>query len=306
MDGTLSMSSRLIGSSLVEMAMRAHGLIVFLSILSAPLAASPIDPTLSPLANAPTFPAELATAYSSFANPFLERAPESAAAFKEKAAAAAAGRAVAPIAPTPDTIEDAEVFAQVAEDHAALLQVLDGGARVYLPINAANAQVKYDCWAAAAALGAMAAGNTCRDFLQSEMARIRETLGFRPAPAMKGVVLFEFGEAGLNRWSDPVLDSVADVLAAERPEAIVVVDRADTVGTTATNAALSERRARTVERALEARGFGEEQVRYALVPLGKDDPVVETGDQVRLVYNRQVAIWAGRAAEVDAALAAIR
>ncbi len=269
---------------------------------STPTGSQHVDPTLSPLRKARSFTEELAIAYGSFSNPFAERAPEATAEFKAKAEQARNGVAFAPIEPAALEIGDEEASAALAAGHATLLQVLNGGAAVYLPGAAANAQVKYDCWATALGAGATAAGRTCRDFFTAEIDRIRDVLGFRDDLRMKGVVLFEFGEAGLNEWSDPVLDSIHRVLAAAQPEAVVVVGRADTVGSTETNVALSERRAATVERALEDRGMRPEQVRYELIPLGQDAPVVETGDEVRLVYNRQVAVWAGTGAEVDAAL----
>ncbi len=272
---------------------------------SSPTGTQHVDPTLAPLRAARTFTEELAIAYESFASPFAERAPEASAAFQAKAEQARGGVAFAPIDPASLEIDDADAAAALLAGHATLLQVLNGGAAVYLPDAAANAQNKYDCWATALGAGAMAAGATCQSFFEAEIGRIRDILGFRDDLRMKGIVLFEFGEAGLNEWSDPVLDSIFAVLAEARPEAVVVVGRTDTVGSTQTNVELSERRAVTIERALEARGGDPEVVRVELIPLGQDAPVVETGDEVRLVWNRQVAVWAGTGAEVDAALATL-
>lgn len=266
--------------------------------------AAPVDPTLAPLRNAPTFSQELATAYGAFSSPFAESAPEATEAFRAKGAAAGAGAPVPPIDPSATGSDDADAVADLAVGHAALLQVLNGGAAVYMPLSAANAQVKYDCWATAVEADAMAAGATCRTFFFNEMGRIRDQLGLRDDSRMKGVVLFDFGSDRLNEWADPVIDTIFEVIAAGRPEAVVVVGRTDTVGSTQTNVALSERRALTVERALEARGLAPDLVRYELLPLGQDSPVVETGDEVPLVFNRQVAVWAGTEADVEAALGA--
>lgn len=268
------------------------------------LAAEIGDPTLDTLRLTPSFPEALSSAYDSFSNPFLVSAPEQAEDFKRKAREAAAGVAVPPQDPATLGIADEALAAELQAGHAGLNQVLDGGARVYLPPSAANAQVKFDCWAVATSLGAEGAAGVCSRQFLSEIDRIRGTLGIRPDPRMRGVVLFDFGSAALNEWSKPVLDAIAASLAAERPEAIVAVGRADTVGRAETNEALSKQRAIVVEQALEVRGLDPDVVRFEVLPLGDTSPVVETGDNVRLVYNRQVAIWAGTNSEVDAALMA--
>lgn len=68
-----------------------------------------------------------------------------AAYFVKKARAAAGGETVLPDALTARDLPT-DATETVADAHAALMEVLDAGARQSMPAQAADAQVAYDCW----------------------------------------------------------------------------------------------------------------------------------------------------------------
>jgi outer membrane protein OmpA-like peptidoglycan-associated protein len=74
--------------------------------------------------------------------------------------------------------------------------------------------------------------------------------------AVRNDVLFDFDKAELRPEAAEVLARVAEIVAQRRPRAVRIVGHTDSVGSDAYNQALSERRARSVERWLSAHGQG--------------------------------------------------
>ncbi|WP_270935741.1 OmpA family protein [Falsiroseomonas oryzae] len=96
-------------------------------------------------------------------------------------------------------------------------------------------------------------------------------------------VLFDFDKAELRPEAAEALGRVAEIIRQRQPRAVRIVGHTDAIGSDAYNQALSERRARSVERWLagqggglppmQATGRGEaEPVASNTAPDGRDDP----------------------------------
>ncbi|WP_144299526.1 OmpA family protein [Elioraea rosea] len=111
------------------------------------------------------------------------------------------------------------------------------------------------------------------------------------APAISLTVQFATGSAGLTPQATRVLDELGKALMSEdlRPYRFRIEGHTDTVGSTALNQALSERRASAV-RSYLASNFGVETSRLVAVGLGETRLAVPTGDNVDEPQNRRVQI----------------
>ncbi len=106
--------------------------------------------------------------------------------------------------------------------------------------------------------------------------------------ASKFTVYFESGSIALNASSEATLDKVLAAWRSGGVSKITATGHADTVGDTAANMTLSQRRADTVKTALINRGIP--AVSIAMSGSGEGDLVVQTADNVAEQNNRCVVI----------------
>jgi OOP family OmpA-OmpF porin len=233
-----------------------------------------------------------------------------AALFADKAEQAAIGEAVPPEDPatTPWT-PPAEALPALRSAHESLIGALESGARVFHPVETAQAQASFDCWVEEAWEGE--ADAACRDRFHA----LRSVLYPPPPPPATAalpepapspppaestpqpiVIGFGFDRADITASAMQTLWNAAPGLIAARPTVIRIEGFTDSVGKSTYNRALSERRARAVARQLKT--------------LGVTAPVIEiigqgvghaSGATGRNPDNRRVAItWeASKSASSD-------
>lgn len=111
------------------------------------------------------------------------------------------------------------------------------------------------------------------------------------APSVNLSVLFRTGSADLTPDAQHTLDELGKALSAPAlaPYRFRIEGHTDTVGGTAANRVLSERRANAVVSYLNAR-FGVDRARLEAVGMGEDAPLVSTGPQVPEPRNRRVQV----------------
>jgi outer membrane protein OmpA-like peptidoglycan-associated protein len=111
------------------------------------------------------------------------------------------------------------------------------------------------------------------------------------APAISLTVQFATGSAALTDQASRVLDELGKALTSEdlRPFRFRIEGHTDTVGSSALNQSLSERRAAAVRSYLTER-FGIEPSRLVAIGLGEGRLAVNTADGVDEPRNRRVQI----------------
>ncbi len=103
-----------------------------------------------------------------------------------------------------------------------------------------------------------------------------------------GDVLFEFGKANLLPTSGSRLDKLADFLRQYPDRKLLIEGHTDSVGSSAANQTLSERRAQSVQQALTMRGV--DPSRITTRGYGKDYPVANNGTPEGRALNRRVEV----------------
>jgi len=112
-----------------------------------------------------------------------------------------------------------------------------------------------------------------------------------PAATRQGqefVVLFNTGDAALTPDDQQTIGTVATTMRTGSGARLIVVGKADTVGGTADNLSLSERRAHAVRNDLVAAGVPADEIQLGWT--GKDELNVPTGNNVPHPRNRAVNI----------------
>jgi len=106
--------------------------------------------------------------------------------------------------------------------------------------------------------------------------------------AQEFVVLFNTGEATLTPDDQQTLGTVATTMRTRPGARLTVVGKADTIGGTADNLSLSERRAHAVRNDLVAVGVPPDEIQVSWT--GEGQPNVPTGNHVSEPRNRAVHI----------------
>jgi outer membrane protein OmpA-like peptidoglycan-associated protein len=112
-----------------------------------------------------------------------------------------------------------------------------------------------------------------------------------PSPVKTFIVFFDFDKADL---SDEAVEVVAQATQAAKSTGtvrVLVTGHTDTVGSAAYNQALSERRASAVKAQMVSDGLAEGAI--STIGKGFDDPLVQTGPNVREPQNRRAVIDLG-------------
>ena len=102
-------------------------------------------------------------------------------------------------------------------------------------------------------------------------------------------IYFDSGKAEVKPESDAALDEIAKLLAAGPSLRLLVVGHTDTVGTMASNRALSEQRAAAVVQKLIA-GHGISAARLTPIGVGFASPVASNRDDAGKAKNRRVEL----------------
>ncbi|WP_421707650.1 OmpA family protein [Algihabitans sp.] len=181
---------------------------------------------------------------------------------------------------------------ELTEARSRLVSVLDTTGRVQAPINAAHAQVRFDCWVEQQEENDQPDHiAACRKGFYAAMATLETAPIVEPAPMGAPepyIVFFSFDSAQIDAGG---MNTVDDAVATAQQMGIInfsVTGHADRSGSEAYNLALSLRRANAVRDALIARGILSQNISFA--GRGETEPAVATPDGVREPANRRVEI----------------
>ena len=107
-------------------------------------------------------------------------------------------------------------------------------------------------------------------------------------PLSKRVIYFAYDSDDVLPEYEPVVTAHADYLAAHAAQTAVLEGHADERGSSEYNIALSERRAKSVERSLRLQGATEGQLQ--IVSYGEEKPAVSGHEEDSWQQNRRVEI----------------
>lgn len=204
--------------------------------------------------------------------------------FARKGLAAANGEAV-----PPTDLADWDLPAGSVDElrtaRASLVEQLNGGARDSLPVEAAMAQARFDCWVEQVEENFQPDDiAACRD----EFYELLEQLSPAAAAADVYIVFFDWDQSTITDGALEILNDVAADYASGGVSGVDVVGHADRSGPDAYNMALSLRRAEAVQSSLAGLGVPEGSI--SVDGLGESQPLVETPDGVREPSNRRAEI----------------
>ncbi len=123
---------------------------------------------------------------------------------------------------------------------------------------------------------------------QEVQARYGAALAAQPLPPAQFTLFFVEGKDEFTDESKKIVDSVFAEIARGPVPDVLVIGHTDTVGTDATNDALSRQRAEVVRGAFVTRGLAADKV--TTIGRGKRELAVPTGDGVSEARNRRVEI----------------
>jgi len=192
----------------------------------------------------------------------------------------------------------------VATARQELAEVFEAGARVKAPQLAATAQVAYECWTQELEENTQPAHiEACRDQLDGLIPALRNAVA-DPAPVEKAkpakvkkakppkgktfVVMFPNGGTKLDDAANATLSEAVKHADNFDPVQVIVSGYTDTVGSAASNDALSKRRAAVVAAALRIRGISRDDIK--MDGYGEEFLAVRTADGVAEAKNRRVEI----------------
>lgn len=181
---------------------------------------------------------------------------------------------------------------KLAQARARLLAALDGGARDRVPVLAARAQSRYDCWVEQTEVNWSTAQNSAcaTDFLAAmDQLDGKAASAATASGAAAGLinVFFEFDRARLTREAQQIVAQIANQVKSRNLSA-TLIGKADLTGSDSYDLALGRRRADAV--AQELARLGVPRGRIAIESQGKRQPPVKTADGVREPRNRVVEV----------------
>jgi OOP family OmpA-OmpF porin len=205
--------------------------------------------------------------------------------FARKAVASAKGQNVQPDAVAFRTLNDSQVT-ELTAARARMMASFDIGARKKAPLDAANAQVSYDCWLEEEERNNAQGIQECKAAFEEAMANIDKAMASGIEDVF--VVFFAFDSSTLTPVAQTVLDDVVKAFQDGRPTRITLAGHADRAGPAPYNMRLSERRARAVAAVLQAKGVPASTLDIQW--FGETQPRVPTPDGVAEPQNRRVEI----------------
>ncbi|WP_329661984.1 OmpA family protein [Geminicoccus sp.] len=211
--------------------------------------------------------------------------------FLRKAVASARGLAQVPDQVVmPDAMDyrgaGTDADGALAVGRARLLDAFALNARKLAPLDAANAQVAWDCWFEGAEAGRGKQVEECRQAFEDAMDRVDAALAGDEEQAF--IVFFAWDDATITPVGLTVLQQVAEAYASGASPRIVLAGYADRSGTEPYNLKLSERRARNAAAELIRLGVPNEAMDVTWY--GEANPRVPTPDGVREPQNRRVEL----------------
>ncbi|HWL68034.1 MAG TPA: OmpA family protein [Geminicoccus sp.] len=209
--------------------------------------------------------------------------------FLRKAVASAKGLAQVPDQVVmPDGLEyraaGTDADGALATGRARLLDAFGRNARKLAPLDAASAQVAWDCWFEGAEAGRLDQVAECRKRFEDAMDRVDAALDGDEEQAF--IVFFAWDDATITPVGQTVLEEVAAAYRSGQSPRIVLAGHADRSGTEAYNLQLSERRAKNAAALLTTMGVPAEAMDVTWY--GETRPRVPTEDGVREPQNRRV------------------
>ncbi|MDH3475166.1 MAG: OmpA family protein [Rhodospirillales bacterium] len=223
--------------------------------------------------------------------------------YATKALAVAESKQVGP-APVDDTRVPPTSLAELRQNRERLVSVLDGGAGIKAPADAARAQTKFDCWnrnlehrePAASALPFLAqpmeavearraarkAAAACRESFDTAMAKVERAFGEHYT------IYFDFDSAEPSDDAMKMAMEAAAAAQAIKGATLLIAGHADSAGDAAYNLALSQHRADAIRQLLLSAGVKAEQIGTA--NYGETQPSVHTPDETAEGKNRRVEI----------------
>lgn len=186
---------------------------------------------------------------------------------------------------------------ELAQARAEMVQLLNANARTNNPVQAARAQVMFDCWVEKAE-SVYWIVDDCRAKFYEAMDALRGRPVPAPAPAAPApvaeppardyLVFFDFDRANIRPDAAEVLRRVVSSYRQLNADRVDLVGHADRSGPASYNQRLSERRAAAVRQFLVRQGIPNERI--TAIGRGEEDPRVPTPDGVREQENRRVEI----------------
>jgi len=205
--------------------------------------------------------------------------------FSRKAVRAAAGEVVQPEDLASWDVPAAALPA-LSSARAKLVADFDAGARECRPALAAKAQAALDCWLEEEWEGD--ADATCKTAFFDTEPKLKGTAKVERKITKTFTVYFDFNKSDINAQAKKSLAEAIKAVAEVQPVEIFVAGHTDTVGASAYNLRLSQRRAEAVSAALTKAGIKNTvlDVKY----YGKTQPAVPTKDNVKEAKNRRAEI----------------
>jgi outer membrane protein OmpA-like peptidoglycan-associated protein len=141
-----------------------------------------------------------------------------------------------------------------------------------------------------AELSALAAGTSQQrvDSLEAQLADLKAKKTDRGLVLTLGDVLFDTNQSTLKAGAYGTLDRLAMALRENSGRKVIIEGHTDNVGSDATNQALSERRAQSVQMALTQRGVARDQI--TAIGKGENFPVASNDDANGRQTNRRVEL----------------
>lgn len=209
--------------------------------------------------------------------------------FQRKAVASAKGLAQVPDQVVmPDSMAyraaGTDADGALASGRARLLDAFTRHARKLAPLDAAAAQVAWDCWFEGAEAGRAQQVEACHRAFDEAMDRVDAALAGDEEEAF--IVFFAWDDAMVTPVGRTILEEVADSYAMGNSPRIVLAGHADRSGSAAYNMKLSEERAKNAAAELVRLGVPAEAMEITWY--GETEPRVPTEDGVREPQNRRV------------------
>lgn len=220
--------------------------------------------------------------------------------FLIKARSSAAGESPQP-ENTSERLIPEEVLADARAAHVKLMRVLEGGARVLIPEEAAKAQSGYECWIESLEENLFVNRmEACKNKFETAMNAIENGNGgpypdfssdYQPLDGFyngKYVVYFGFNSFNVRHSGINVLKLAAEAYESIKPAQVVVNGHADTVGSSKVNIIVSRKRAESVSSVLRKAGVPRNKINVK--SSGENRLAVLTADNVKEPRNRRVEV----------------
>ncbi len=211
----------------------------------------------------------------------------------EKGYAALHGENVLPWVPGDWNVAGGDM-AELNAARARLIAALDSGGRRDTPEACAKSQVYYDGWLEQAHdndYGPGFEGPVQPDYVASEKAAFYQWIPLCEGMQTQSfIIYFAWDRSDLTDAAVAVVDEIAAFVSRYSNPNVALDGHTDTSGSNRYNVGLSQRRADTVQDALNGRSVSSSSVEW----FGETQPAVPTGDGVREPLNRRVEVTISR------------